>query len=327
MKSTLIALIACATALGAQMLPFAAHAQSTAGYPSKPVRIIVGFPPGSATDVAARRVAQQLTVQMGQSFVVENRPGASGSLAADTVARAAPDGYTLYAGTTSEIAINRPGGMKVRYDPEKDFIPTALLFTTNAVLLASNASGFNSAKDLVATAKAKPATVNIAAVNAFQQVVLSSFARSADVKLNIIYYKGTALAMNDLMGGQIDAMVGYPAESMAAVVSGKARALAIVGSKRNEFMTDTPTTSDIGIPVPELVVWGAVFAPTGTPMPIVEALNREIVAANNHPDIKAALAKAGSNSASYNLPQFQQFVTSEIAKWDRLVKESGIKLE
>jgi tripartite-type tricarboxylate transporter receptor subunit TctC len=303
-----------------------AHAQ-TESYPSKTVRIVGGFPPGSATDVAARRVAQVLTARLGQSFIIENRPGASGSLAAEQVARAAPDGYTLYAGTISEIAINRPGGMKLRYDPEKDFAPTALLFTTSPVFLASNASGFRSLQDLANAAKAKPGAVSIGSVNAFTQVVVSLLERAAGVKLNLIYYKGTALAFNDVMASQVDSMVGYPAETMAAVSGGKANALAIVGAKRNAHMPETPTTGEAGFAMPNLVAWGAIFAPAGTPQSIVEKLNREIVAANGTPDIRAALARAGSSIEPYSVPEFSRFVADEIAKWDRLVKEFNIRLE
>src|SRR5205823_3697708 len=132
--------------------------------------------------------------------------------------------------------------------------------------------------DLVAAAKAKPQTVNIAAVNAFQQVVVASFEKAADVKVNVVYYKGTGPALNDVMGNQIDGMVGYPAESIGAVNAGKARALAIVGRKRNPFLAQTPTMQEAGVPVPELLVWGGIFAPTGTPRDVVEWLNRHFVA-------------------------------------------------
>lgn len=303
-----------------------AHAQAE-NYPSKPVRIIGGFAPGSATDVAARRVAQVLTARLGQSFIIENKPGAGAVIAAELAARAAPDGYTLYAGTISEMAISRPTGVKLRYDPEKDFVPTALLFTTSPVFLASNASGFRSAQDLVNAAKARPGTVTMASVNAFQQVVIALFERAAGVKLNVIYYKGTALAFNDVVAGQIDGMVGYPAESMAAVSNGKARALAIVGAKRNEHMPDTPTTAEVGVAMPNPVAWGAIFAPAGTPPSIVEKLNREIVAANSTPDIKVALAKAGSSIEPYSVSQFSHFFSDELTRWDRLVKEFNIRLE
>jgi tripartite-type tricarboxylate transporter receptor subunit TctC len=314
--------------MGAFMLACATGpARADDRYPSKPVRIVVGFPPGSATDVAARRVAQKLTVTMGQAFFVENRPGASGSVAADITAKAPADGYTLFAGTTSEIAINRPIGMKVSYDAAKDFMPVALLFTSNAVLLASNESGFKSLKDLTAAARARPGTVSIAAVNAFQQVVVAAFERAANVKLNPIYYKGTALALNDVLAGQINGMVGYPAESLPNVSAGKARALAIVGAQRNPFMADVPTTTEAGLPVPDLVVWGAIFAPTGTPVAVVEQLNREIVAASNSPEIKSELAKTGSNYQPYSMVEFKGFVTNEIAKWDRVVKDTGIRIE
>lgn len=315
----------CAIALlAAGSGPALAQADS---YPNKPVRILVGFPPGSATDVAARRIAQKLSAEMGQPFIVDNRPGASGSLAAEAGARAAPDGYTLYAGTTSEIAINRPGGMKIRYDPVKDFMPVALLFTTNPLLMASMGSNFKSLREVVEASKAKPESVSFAAVNAFQQVVVSSFEKAAGIKLNVIYYKGTGPAMSDLLGSQIDGMVAYPAESMKQVEAGKARALAIVGEKRNAFMPGTPTILEAGYKVPELMVWGGIFAPTGTPSAIVERLNKEIVAANKLPDIRDAVGKTGSDVRLYATQEFKDFVGREISKWDHVVKESGIRLD
>lgn len=314
--------------VGLALLAVAATAVAeTDAYPSRPVRLVVGFPPGSASDVAARQVAQRLSVDLDKTFIVENRPGASGVIAAEMVAKAPPDGYTLWVGTTSEVAINRPGGMKVHYDPQKDFVPAALLFTTNPVLLASNASGFKTTKDLVAAAKAKPQSVNIAAVNAFQQVVVASFEKAANVKLNVVYYKGTGLALNDVMGNQIDGMVGYPSESIGAVTAGKAQALAIVGRKRNEFLAQTPTMQEAGIPVPELLVWGGVFAPAGTPPDVVAWLNKHFVAAGQSPDIKAAAARTGWEIQPWNQAAFKAFVDSEIVKWDKVVKDSGVRLD
>ncbi len=304
-----------------------AAAQAAGHYPDKPVRLVVGFPPGSAADVAARRVAQQLTITLGQSFFIENRPGASGGIAAEYVAKSPADGYTLWVGTTSEVAINKPGGMKVRYDMDKDFVPTALLFVTAPVVVASNASGFKTAQDMVAAAKAKPGTVSIAAVNAFQQMVVASFEKAANVKLNMVYYKGTALALNDVMGNQIDSMVGYPAESMPSVEAGKSRALAIVGKQRNPFMAQTPTMAESGVPVPDLVVWGGIFAPAGTPPAVVELLNKQFVAASQVPEVKAAAAKTGAEVHPWSQPEFKSFVDAEMRKWEQVVRDTGVHLE
>jgi tripartite-type tricarboxylate transporter receptor subunit TctC len=296
-------------------------------YPTKPVRIIVGFPPGSATDVAARRIATKISTTMGATFIVENRPGASGSIAANMAAKAPADGYTLYAGTTSEIAINRPGGLKVQYDPEKDFMPVAFLFSTNPVLVSSTALKSKTIGEMIQKAKAKPGEVSWASVNAFQQVVVGSVQKAAGIKLNEIPYRGTALAMNDVIGNQVDGMIGYPAEAAPHIAAGRARALAIVGTKRNPFLPDTPTLTEAGYPGLDLVVWGGIFAPTGTPAEIVNQLNREIVAAGSAPDVKAAIAKTGSEMRPYTVDEFAGFVSSEITKWDRLVKETGVRLQ
>ena len=301
-------------------------AEQSGAYPSKSVRIIVGFPPGSAADVSARRIASKLTVSTGQPFVVENRPGASGNIAAELAAKAPADGYVLYAGTTSEIAINKAGGMKMRFDPEKDLAPVGLLFTTNPVLIASNESGLTSLRGLVDKAKAKPGEISWATVNAFQQVVIASFQKSAAINLNVVYYKGTALAMNDVIAGQINGMVGYPAESRAHIDTGKARALAIVGAKRNPFLPNTPTLIELGYSGMDLVVWGGIFAPAGTPSAILEQLNHEIVNANNQADVKEAMAKTGSEVQTLTTAEFTSFVSSEIKKWNKVVSDTGIKL-
>lgn len=311
-------------ALGLVAMSPGAAAQ-TDKYPSKPVKIIVAYPPGSATDVAARRVAAKLSTDLGQTFFVENRAGAFGNIGGDAASQAPNDGYTLFAGTTSEMVINKPGGMKMRFDPARDFTPIALLFTSPPVMIASNASEFDTVADLVAAAKAEPGTVNWSQVNAFQLVVLSAFEKAAGIHLNIIPYRGTALAMNDVVGGQIDGMVGYPAEAMAQVSAGKVKALAVGGSRRNAFMPDTPTLGEAGYPL-DLMVWGALFAPAGTPPAIVEQLNHAVLAANRQPDVKEALAKTGSDVHLYTVPEFTDFMNAEYVKWDRLVKEGNIRL-
>lgn len=306
-----------------------ASAQSSkaiAAYPSKPVRIVVGFPPGSATDVAARRVAIKMGESLGATFIIENKAGASGSIAAAHSAKAEPDGYTLYAGTTSEIAINRPGGLKINYDPEKDFMPIGILFTTNPVLVSAKAFKGKTFEEMVAIAKANPETVNWATVNAFQQVVLGSVQRSAGIKFNEIPYRGTALAMADVVGNQVDGMVAYPAEASSNINAGRANALAIVGTKRNPFLPDTPTMGQLGYEDLDLIVWGGFFAPAGTPPAIVEKINKALLDANRQADVVDALAKTGSEVRLYSVKEFENFITSEIKLWERLVKETGVVL-
>ncbi len=156
-------------------------------------------------------------------------------------------------------------------------------------------------------------------------MVLSAFEKTAGISLNVVPYKGTALAMNDVLGGQIEGMVGYPAEAMAQVNAGKAKALALGGAKRNPFMPNTPTLGETGYPL-DLVVWGAFFAPTGTPAAIVEQLNRAVLAANRTADVKEALTKTGSDAPLYSVAEFTSFMNAEYVKWDKLVKEGNIKL-
>jgi tripartite-type tricarboxylate transporter receptor subunit TctC len=315
------ALIACLAPVGR-----AALAQQPDAYPSKPVRIVFGFPAGSATDVAARRVAAKLSTELGQSFYVENRPGAGGTIGGELVAKAQPDGYTLLAATVSEMAINKPAGMLMRFDPAKDFQPVGLLFTSNPVLVSSNASRLESVADLVSRAKARPGEVNWAVVNTFQQVFMASFQKAAGVKLNVVPHKGTAFAMNDVVGGQLDGMVGYPAEAMAQTSVGRARALALAGTRRNAFMPATPTLGELGYAGMDLIAWGGIFAPAGTPRAIVDKVNRAIRNANAAPDVREAMARTGSEVQPYSADEFAAFVGAEVARWDKLVRETGVKI-
>ncbi|GAA4330965.1 tripartite tricarboxylate transporter substrate binding protein [Variovorax defluvii] len=304
----------------------AAPAQQADSYPSRPVRIVFGFPAGSATDVAARRVAAKLSAELGQSFYVDNRPGANGNIGGEAAAKAKPDGYTLLAATVSEMAINKPAGVRMTYDPAGDFLPVGLLFTSNPVLVASNASKLGTVPELVARAKARPGEMNWAAVNAFQQVFIESFQKAAGVKLNVVPYKGTAFAMTDVVGGQLDGMVGYPAEAMSQTTAGRAKALALSGAQRNAFMPDTPTLAELGYAGMDLIAWGGIFAPAGTPRAIVDKLNRAIRNANAAPDVREALAKTGSEVKLYTADEFTAFIGNEISRWDQLVRETGVRI-
>ncbi|VTU18274.1 Argininosuccinate lyase [Variovorax sp. PBS-H4] len=300
--------------------------QAGDSYPSKPVRIVFGFPAGSATDVAARRVAAKLSAELGQSFYVDNRPGANGNIGGEAAAKAPPDGYTLLAATVSEMAINKPAGVRTRLDPANDFIPVGLLFTSNPVLVSSNASKLETVPQLVARAKARPGEVNWAVVNTFQQVFVASFEKAAGVKLNVVPYKGTAFAMTDVVGGQLDGMVGYPAEAMGQTSAGRAKALGLGGTQRNPYMPETPTLGELGYADMDLLAWGGIFAPAGTPRPIVDKLNHALRNANATPDVREALAKTGSEARPYSADQFATFVRNEISRWDKLVRETGVKV-
>lgn len=313
-------------AAGLLMAGHAAFAQQADNYPSKPVRIVFGFPAGSATDVAARRVAAKISAELGQTFYIENRPGAGGTIGGEAAAKAPPDGYTLLAATVSEVAINKPAGMRMRYDPAQDFVPVGLLFVSSPVLVTSNASKIATVPELVARARAKPGEVNWAVVNTFQQVFMASFQKAAGVKLNIVPHKGTAFAMTDVIGGQLDGMVGYPAEAMAQTSVGRAKALALAGAQRNTFMPATPTLGELGYADMDITAWGGVFAPAGTPRAIVEKVNRAILNANATADVREAMAKTGSEVKPFSADEFAIFVSNEVKRWDKLVRETGVKI-
>ena len=298
-------------------------------YPSKPLRIIVPFAPGGATDLIARAVGQKLTDSLGQPVVVENRTGASGMIGADLVAKAPPDGYTLLMASTAEIAINPSLYPKMAYDPAKDLAPVTLAGITPLILVVNPTSPAKSVQDLVAQAKSKPGSVAFASAGTGSVQHLSGelLKTTTKVAMTHIPYKGAAPALVDVLGGQVTMFFSGMPPAMPHVKSGKLRAIAVTTPKRSSAAPDVPTMSEAGIPGFDISNWFGVFAPAGTPEEILNKLNAEIVKALNLPDVKERLASQGAEVVGNSRADFQKFIAAEMAKYSKLVKESGAKAD
>lgn len=317
---------AAIAALLAVTLPVAVQAAEAIGkYPSKPIRHIVGFPPGGSTDLVARMVAGKLTETFGQQVVVDNRPGAGGSTAAALVARAAPDGYTTYhAGIT--MAINPALRRDLPYDVLKDFAPITLLAKMPTILLVHPAMPARTIQEFVAYAKANPGRVNYGSsgAGAAPHLAMELFKRQVGINVVHVPYKGSAPALTDLMGGQINAMFDNMAATVTAVTSGKVRALAVGSSRRSPQLPDVPTIAETVLPGFEVTVWYGMFTQAAVPRPIVEKLNAAVVKALNMPEVQARFADVGVEASPMTSAAFSAFLKSEVEKWGAAVKDAGM---
>jgi len=298
-------------------------------YPSKPLRIIVPFAPGGATDLIARAVGQKLTESMGQPVVVENRTGASGMLGADLVAKSPPDGYTLLMASTAEIAINPSLYAKMAYDPAKDLAPVTLAGITPLILVVNPNTPARSVNDLVAQAKSTPGSVSFASagngsVQHLSGELLKTITRT---EMTHVPYKGAAPALVDLLGGQVTMFFSGMPPAMPHVKSGKLRAIAVTTPKRSPAAPEVPTMAEAGIPGFDISNWFGVFAPAGTPNEVLNKLNAEIVKALALPDVKERLASQGAEVVGNTRAEFAAFIAAEMAKYAKLIKESGAKAD
>lgn len=296
-------------------------------YPTKPVRLIVPFPPGGSNDVVGRMVAQQLSERLGQQVVVDNRAGAGGTIGTDAASQAAPDGYTLLAISLAH-AVN-PWLYKTRYDSIKSFAPVAIFATGPNVLVVHPDLPVNSVKDLLALAKERPGKIlyATAGVGSFQHLGAELFKLMAQVNTVHVPYKGGGPAMVDLIGGHVHYQLGSLIQTTPHIRSGKLKALATGGAKRNPILPDIPTVSEAGVPGYEANNWWGVVAPAGTPKAVVERLSKAVAEALNSEQLKKAFAAEGATIVQMTPDEFGRFVEAETAKWGRVVKEANIKLE
>jgi tripartite-type tricarboxylate transporter receptor subunit TctC len=298
-------------------------------YPTKPIRLVVPFPPGGATDILARDVAQKLTEAWGQSVIVDNRPGAGGNIGSELVAKSAPDGYTLEMGTVGTHAINASLYAKMPYDHVKDFMPVILVAGVPNVLVVNPAVPANSVAELIAYAKANPGKLNFASSGNGTSIHLSGelFKVMAGVQITHIPYKGSAPALQDLLAGQVQMMFDNLPPSLPQIKAGKLRALAVTSLTRAPALPDVPTLSESGLPSFEASSWFGILVPAGTPAPIVTKLNAEIAKWLATPEAKEKLAKQGANAAGGTPDDFAKHIAAETAKWAKVVKESGAKID
>jgi len=316
--------------LGVSAFALAAIAGAQApAYPTKPIRLVVPFPAGGATDILAREVAKHLTDAWGQSVVVDNRPGAGGNIGSELVAKAAPDGYTLEMGTVGTHAINASLYSKMPYDHVKDFVPVILVAGVPNVLEVNPALPVNSVQELIAYAKANPGKLNFASSGSGTSIHLSGelFKVMTGVQMTHVPYKGSAPALQDLIGGQVQLMFDNLPPSLPQIKAGKLRALAVTSAGRAPALPDTPTVAEAGLPGFEASSWFGVLAPAGTPPEIVNKLNAEIAKWLASPGAKEKLANVGANIAGGTPEDFARHIQAETTKWAKVVKESGAKVD
>lgn len=299
-----------------------------ADYPARTVTIAVGFPPGGASDILARIVANKLSGVLGQPVVVDNRPGAGGNVAGETVAHAAPDGYTLLLGNNAILATNETLYNKIGFDPEKDFAPITLIGTQTNVLVVNRDLPVHSLAELIALAKAEPGKLNFASSGYGLAAHLAGELFKADAKVDIVHvpYKGSAPALQDVIAGQDQMMFATTSGAMGFIKSGQVRALAVTSLKRTAVLPDLPTIDELGIRGFDATTWHGLVAPAGTPKPIIDTLYRGTVKVLNDPEVKQSLANLGVDVVGSTPEAFAAYIKAEIPKWAAIIKASGAKL-
>ncbi len=318
--SALLSLLALAAAV-----PLA-HAQSD--YPSRPVRVIVPFPPGGAADTLARIYGQRMSEDWGKPVVVENRPGAGGIIGTEALAKSAPDGYSLIVVTVGH-AVNASLMPKLPYDTATDFAPVALLATLPSLLVVNPAIPAKDVKDLIALAKAKPGSVTYASSGTGSTSHMSAALLSSMTGVSLVHvpYKGASAALNDVMGGQVQMTIDVAVSAVPQVKAGKLRALAITSAKRSSLMPDLPTVAESGVPGYEFSAWYVMLAPAKTPAAIVDKVSAEAKRIAGLPEVRERLNALGAEPASATPAETGALLTSEMARWAKVIKEQNIKVE
>jgi tripartite-type tricarboxylate transporter receptor subunit TctC len=318
-RSATLLLLACAA------FAAGAHAQS---WPAKPVRVVVPFPAGGPTDVLMRAIADRLSAQLGQPVVVENKPGAGGSIGADLVAKSAPDGYTYVMATSSTHSIG-PYLAKLPYDPQRDFAPVAWVGNATNLLTVSNTLGVGSVRELVDLARRNPGKLNYASSGIGTVVHLTSehFANMAGIKLTHVPYKGIQHAVPDLMSGQVSILFDNIMTALPHIRAGKLRALGISSPQRSPLAPDIPTVAEAGVPGFESIVWFGIFAPAGTPRPVVERMNAELNRAVQDPAVRERFATLGFEPAGGTPAEFSAVVAAHAQKWSKVIRDANVKAE
>jgi tripartite-type tricarboxylate transporter receptor subunit TctC len=293
------------------------------------VRFIVPYPPGGSADILARSIGAKLAEGLAQPVVVDNRPGAGTAIGTEATAKSPPDGYTVMIGTVSSHAINPSLNPNLKYDPVKDFAPVSLVASIPFVLLAHPSLPAGSVQELVALARAKPGALNFSSAgNGTSNHLAGELLKSmTNVEMVHVPYKGSAPALTDLLAGQVNLMFDLVLTAQPHVRSGAARALGVTGRSRSPALPSVPTIDESGVPGYEVSAWFGIFAPARTPAAVVKRLNAEIVKIMQLPEMKERLASQGAEAMSSTPEQFAAYVTEELAKWSRVVKASGMKVE
>jgi tripartite-type tricarboxylate transporter receptor subunit TctC len=324
MRPSLHCLIALAVTA---CLPAIETAAQSAKYPDRPLKIVVGFSAGGGTDVVARMLAQKMTESLGQTVVVENRPGASGMIAGEAVAKSAADGYTLMMGSQTTFAVAPTLYKKVTLDPGRDFAGVAMGAFSPLVLVVHPAVAAHSVRDVIAMAMARPGAINFGSggLGTTPHMTGELFSSLAGIRMAHVAYRGEAPAINDLLGGQIPLMFANLSAVIGNVKAGQLRALAVTSAERAPAAPDVPTVAEAGLPGFEAATWFALVAPAGTPHDIRLRLNAEVKRALALPDVKHRFADLGMTAQDSSPEGLDEFIRSEIAKWTKVIKDAGIK--
>jgi len=307
----------------------AATLASAQAWPSKPIKIIVPYPPGGTSDILARAVGQKLQEQWGQAIVVENKPGATGNIGADFVAKSPPDGYTVLLADIGSLAIAPSVVATLPFDPVKDFAPVIMVAYSPHLLVVHPSVPAKDAKELVALAKAKPDSLNFAVsgIGGANHLAGIEFAQRAGIKWAYIPYKGGSQALTDMVGGQSQVMFNGMLATYPFVKDGKLKALAISSAKRFSAVPDIPTVAELGMPGFETGSWQGIVAPAATPPEIVRKYHATVTAILATPEMKERLDKAGAEVMPMSPEQFGGFIRAERDRWAKVVKESGAKFD
>jgi tripartite-type tricarboxylate transporter receptor subunit TctC len=325
-RRSLVKFALCASLLPAMALAQNALAQN---YPSKPVKVMVGFSPGGAVDNVARLLSQSMSKGMGGSFIVENRPGATGIIAAEQVAKSPPDGYTLLLATQSTMVVAPSVFPKMSFDPVADFTPISLIASVPMVLVVANSVPVKNVQELIAYAKSQKGGLPYASSGQGgpQHVATELFASMAKVDMVHVPYKGEANAISDLLGNQVPVMFGNLPSLLPHIKSGKLRAIAVSSLQRSSAAPDIPTVAESGLPGFETLTWFGLFAPANMPQPIVDRLNAEVKKSLASPEVHAKLVQQGLTVVGGSSAELKAYMKQEVPKWAKLLKNANIKPE
>lgn len=314
-------------ALGATFMLVALAAQAQA-WPTKPIRLVVTYPPGGTVDTVARIIAPRLSARLGQPVVIDNRGGAGGAIGGDLVAKSPADGYTIML-DASNHSQNPALRSKMPFDTLRDLAPVSLLVKVPNVLVVNPAMAISGVRDLIAQATAKPGEINYASSGngSAQHLAAELFDSMAKVRMTHVSYKGGGPALIDVMAGQVPVFFASLASSLPYIQSGKLRALAVTGKVRSAALPQLPTVAESGLPGYEVYEWNAVFVPTATPAAVVDRLSREIAATLKEPDVRTRLEALGAEVIGSGPAELDAFRRAELAKWSRLAKDNHIQID
>jgi tripartite-type tricarboxylate transporter receptor subunit TctC len=320
----LLRLVALIVGLTAWLAPAAAQ-----DYPNRPIRMVVAFAPGGATDFMARLIADKAKGPLGQNIVVENKPGANGAIGADYVSKSEPDGYTLFFSTAGAITINPSMRADLPYDPVKDFAAVAPIARNTVLFAAGPALKVDTAKDMIALARAKPGTITVAitGVGAISHLAIELLQHAAAIKLQYVPYRGAGQAISDFIGGQVNAMSAEVPVLMPQLKTGKAKVLAVAAQNRSDVLPDVPTFVELGFADVVADNWSGVLAPARTPPAIIAKLNAALNAAVRDPETRAKLADNGVSATGGSPEDLVALIAAETTRWRKVVKEIGVKVQ